>query len=139
MLIIRQIFKFLIVGASGTIIDLGILNALMWATGIFDGPFYAVFKGLSFIVAVVNSYIWNKFWTFRQKDASKAGKEFIKFFMVASGGLAINVSIASAVVMLWDPPPGISPLIWANFGAVLAVFGAATWDFLGYKFLVFRK
>lgn len=138
LFIIYQASKFLLVGILNTLIDLGVLNFLILITGMATGLSFPIFKGASFLVAVVNSYFWNKFWTFEKKDTTKAKKEFTQFFIVALIGLGINVLIASFVVNVIGPQFGLSEKIWANLGAITATFVGMTWNFLGYKFIVFK-
>jgi len=156
ILIIFQAAKFFLVGTLNTFIDLGVLNILISLTKIAKGPFYAVFKAISFLVATTNSYFWNKFWTFSsfapafaKASADKQGfggqgkkvdrKEFAKFFIVTFIGLLINVGVASFVVNTIGPQFGISEIIWASIGAIIAAFFAFLWNFTGSKFIVFKK
>ena len=138
--VIFQIIKFVGVGSLNTFIDLGVLNLLMLTYSIEAGPLYSLFKGISFVCATTNSYFWNKFWTFGKKEGKVIKtKEFIQFFAIAIGGLIINVITASFIVNTIGPKLGMTANLWANVGGITAAFAAATWDFLGYKFLVFHK
>ncbi len=142
LLIVRQAVKFILVGILNTLIDLGVLNLLIFLTGIASGFGYSAFKGISFIVAVINSYILNKFWTFKSAGGNQAAREFGQFFIVSAIGFGINVGVASLVVNVIGNPfafSGISDKIWANVGALSATFCAMAWNFIGYKFMVFRK
>lgn len=142
-----QIGKFVLVGGLNFLIDLGILNIFIFFTTIASGPFYAVFKGASFIIAVGNSYWLNKFWTFKGPDSEEAeqapkkktGKEFLQFFIVSLIGFIANVSIASLIVNWVGPQWGVSEKIWASVGAITASFLGMAWNFAGYKFIVFKK
>lgn len=135
---IFQAGKFVAVGVLNTLIDWGILAFLMLITGITTGLFYSIFKGISFLVAVINSYFWNKFWTFKKKEVKEAGKEFLQFLVVSLIGLGINVGIASLTVNIIAVPGGISPSAWGIFGAVAATVFSMVWNFVGYKFIVFK-
>lgn len=139
ILAIYQLAKFLLVGALNTFIDLGALNLLMWLSGIYTGIFFSVFKGISFLVAATNSYFWNKLWTFEKKESIFVGREYFKFLFIVAIGLLINVGVATFVVNVIGPQFGISEQLWANVGAFVAVFIALTWNFLGAKFIVFKK
>ena len=135
-----QIGKFALVGGVNFLLDLGVLNLFIFLTSIASGPFYSVFKGASFIVAVINSYLLNKFWTFSdQKQNKKVAKEFLSFVVVSLIGLFINNFIASFLVNYVGPQAGISENLWASIGAVIASFVGMFWNFVGYKFIVFKK
>ncbi len=138
-LIIYQAGKFALVGALNTFIDLGVLNGLIWISGIVAGPFYSVFKGISFLIATLNSYFWNKHWTFKKGKKVFAPGEFSKFLVVTAIGLFINVGIASFVVNIIDPQFGVTEKMWATTGAFAATLIAWIWNFLTSKFIVFKK
>jgi putative flippase GtrA len=133
-----QFGKFIIIGFSNTAIDFGVLNFLMYVSGAERGILFSVFKGMSFLLAVTNSYLWNKFWTFGNNGADQWKKEFIKFLAVSGTAFLINVGIASFIVNFLKPLPGISLTLWANFGAFVSLVLTISWTFLGYKFFVFR-
>lgn len=132
-----QFIKFLLVGLLNTGIDFGILNLLMFSTGITSGLGYTLFKAISFICAVINSYICNKRWTF-QKGKSFEKKEFSKFLIISIFAFSINVATASVLVNFTKPVFGISPYIWANISALVAAGFTTLINFFGYKYLVFK-
>jgi len=137
IIVIYQLAKFLLVGVLNTLVDLGILNLIILFVEVSSGIWYSIFKGFSFLVAVINSYFWNKWWTFEKKGEG-GGKEFSQFLMVSVIGFGINVGIASLVVNISGPQLGLSPKIWANVGAVMATLCSMLWNFVGYKFIVFK-
>lgn len=140
-IIFQQAVKFILVGILNTGIDLVVLNLLIFVSGISAGLGYSIFKGISFAVAVVNSYFLNKYWTF-QKNVNvnrEAGKEFISFFVASVIGFTINVGVASLVVNFIGPQLGIGSKIWANVGAIIATLTAMFWNFFAYKFIIFKK
>ena len=138
--VIYQIAKFVLVGALNTFVDFGVLNFLMFSTSIFSGTLYSYFKAISFICSVVNSYFWNKFWTFEEKKKEIIkGREFLKFVLVAGTGFVLNVSIASFIVNAIGPQFGISKELWGNVGAFIAIICVFLWNFVGYKLFVFKK
>ena len=139
ILVIFQIAKYLLSGVLATIIDLSILNILIVVSGIATGTYYAIFKGISFIVATFVKFLISKFWTFEKFEARKSLQETIQFFIVTLIGLAINVGTASLVVNAIGPQYGLSEKIWGNIGGIIAAFVSFAWNFLGYKFIVFKK
>jgi len=136
---IFQAAKFLLVGVVATLVDLGVLNLLMLGSGIATGLYFSIFKGVSFIVATCSKYLGDKFWAFEKMEKAGMRKEFGQFFAVTLVGLAINVGIASLVVNLFGSPFGMSEKLWANIGGIIAAFAAGIWNFVGYKFIVFKK
>ncbi len=139
VLAIYQMAKFVLVGALNTMVDFGVLNFLMWISGIYVGLFYSIFKGLSFLAASTNSYFWNKHWTFEKKEEAFAHQEYFKFLVIVGIGFLINVGIATFVVNIIGPQFGISKELWANVGAFIAILFAWVWNFTGAKFIVFKS
>lgn len=134
-----QLAKFGIIGVSNTIIDLGIYALLIHLTGTTTGILITGFKTLSVTIAIVNSYVWNKYWAFKREEASAIGKEFAQFVTVSLLGLVINVSITSVLVNLLGAPHGFSGSAWATTSGAIASICVLAWNFLGYKLLVFKR
>ena len=119
-----QFAKFGAVGAFNTFLDWGVLNILMLITGLVAGPAYSLFKGISFIIAAISAYFWNKHWTFDSKKKADS-KEVLRFITVTVIGGIINISISTKQL--------------ANIGAALATIISLIWNFIGYKIFVFKK
>lgn len=138
-LFVFQVAKFLLIGVLATLFYLTILNILMSFFGITEGIFYSVFVGLSYIIATLAKYLGDKLWAFEKMEKEEMGKEFGRFFMVTIIGFGINVGAASLIVNVVGNQFGVSEIIWANIGGIAASFVSALWNFLGYKFIVFKK
>ncbi len=140
-IVVFQLAKFLLIGALFALFDLVILNGLMQWFGVTleTRIKYSIFVGISFVIATSIKYIADKYWAFEKKEGSKVGIEFTGFFIVTliSGG--IQVGIASIIFYLINPMYGMSILAWANVGKILGIVAASAWNFLGYKFFVFKK
>jgi putative flippase GtrA len=139
--ILYQFAKFFLVGGMNTLVDLGILNLLIFFSGISSGLVYSLFKGTSFLVATTNSYVWNKLWTFAPQRRIRRGggsAEFGQFLVVSAIGFVINVGIASLVVNLVGPQFNLTAKTWANVGAIMGSVIGLLWNFVGYKFVVFK-
>ena len=138
-LFIFQVAKFLLIGVLATLLDLGVLNLLMWIFDVATGQTFIVFKGISFLGATLSKYWGNKLWAFEQSEMKGVEKEFTQFFVVTLIGLGINLGITSLIVNEIGPQLGIALKVWANIGAIAAALVGAAWNFLGYKFIVFKK
>ena len=137
--IIFQVAKFISVGILNTLIDWGILTVQVILTGINVGFGYSIFKSISFMVAVFNSFVWNKYWTFKKNDTGKTQQELLQFLLLSLVGFCINVGVASFVVNVIGPQGGISRNLWATVGGAVATMFSMVWDFVVYKFIVFKK
>jgi len=150
--VISQIAKFILVGGLNTLVDWGILSFLMFASrnsGISSSKtlfevfsvtivYYTLFKAISFVIATTNSYVWNKFWTFKRKTTEAVGKEFTQFLVVSIIGFLINVGIASFIFKFIHPLAGLNSDQWGIIAAAIATVVSLIWNFLGYKFIVFE-
>lgn len=153
--LVWQLAKFLVIGVMNTLVDLGVLALITivvtndsstiasqdtWFTALtLTVTYYSLYKGFSFIVANINSFFWNKYWTFGSTAAAQAPVQFFQFFLVSIIGFAINVVIASLVFSFFA---GSERLTVEQAGLVGALFGSViglAWNFIGYKFFVFKK
>lgn len=119
----RQFVKFVLVGLLTTVINFSVYGLLL-----FLDVYYLTAAVISFSIATLNSYTWNRIWTFR------AGKHRIgklaKFTTVQLAGLTLNL------VGLW--------LLVEHAGLhefpaqVLANGVVVASNFIGNKFWTFR-
>lgn len=137
-LFVFQAGKFFLTGSLITVIDIWILNFLMWISGITWGFWFSVFKGISFLIATMVKYAGSKFWIFEKFEVGISFKEVGQFLLVTLFGLGINVGVASLVNVL-GPQFEITKTSWASIAGIIAAFASATWNFIGYKFIVFKK
>lgn len=134
-----QFGKFVIIGFINTAIDFAVLNMLMYLTNIYKGQEIIIFNAISFTVAVTNSYIMNKYWTFGDKNREGTAKQFIEFLAVSIVGIILNTTIVYGVTTLVQPMFGMGIKLWANFAKAMATAVVLGWNFIGYKFFVFKK
>jgi len=131
-----QFGKFLAVGTLNTGIDFGTLNLLSWLTGIYGGVRLAPINVPGVLLALTNSYLLNKHWTF--KTPLYPGRRAGRFVLVSLAGMGLNTALMVALTHFVMRPTGLTPQLWENLAKVLATGGTLLWDFFGYKFLVFR-
>jgi putative flippase GtrA len=125
---IRQAVKFLSVGILNTLLDWAIYFGLThWVSFFADQQVFA--KGISYSIGVLNSFYWNKTWTFRSQSSS--WRALLLFILSNLIGLVINsgaLHICLNVLAL----PEVAALVLATGSSLL-------WNFAISKFVVFKK
>lgn len=131
-----QFFRYAIVGLFNTAVDFSIFNALSVFFSVYSGMALALINAVSFSVVIVQSFLLNKFWTFRARGAV-IRVEFARFFLVSAGALFLNTGIVYVLTTPVGPPAGASPLLWENVAKAIALGVNIIWNFFGFKFFVF--
>ncbi len=136
---VLQLTKYLLIGILVMLIDLKIFSLLIWFFGLELAIITGVSKGISFLVAVFAKFLGTKYWAFEkiQKDGIK--EEFLKYLTVTFIGLLIDISCFFYFARIMGPQFGLSLNIWVKISVILAAIMAAAWNFLSYKFIVFKK
>lgn len=132
-----QLSKFGSIGSLNAVIDFTILNLLSSVSGIYKGPWLILFNALSFAIAVVNSYLLNKRWTFKHNRPGNP-REFSTFFGIYLIGLGLNSILVYSITSFVTPIAGIHPQLWLNVAKVVSNSVSAFWNFFAMKFLVFK-
>lgn len=133
LLFVRQAGRFVLVGVFADVVDIKVFQLLFWLV-----PFSLFFKIVSFLIAVVIKYAINKYWTF-EKTGEGASREAVQFFAVTIVGLLLNVASFYCATKIIGPQFALSTTLWTELSIIFAALVAAIWNFLGYKFLVFKK
>jgi putative flippase GtrA len=133
-----QFLKFTLVGALNTAVDLAVLNGLILLTQRGrTGSLYVCFKAISFLAAVLHSYVINCKWTFRvgvrQRNWRSQGTRFLA---ISIGGAFINIFVATVVAVFIQPVPVLRPL-WPSIGALAGSGFGLFWNFCLYRCFVF--
>lgn len=126
----QQALRFGVVGCLNTLVDAALYLALTRWLPLF-ALYPALAKALSYSAGVLNSFYWNKNWTFRSQAGSVGWKAFLPFVLVNLLGVLIN---AAAMQVCLDT---------LSFNEALAFISATgvtlSWNFLVSKLIVFRK
>lgn len=136
--LVPRMARFAAVGVMTTVIDLGVLNILLyigsdWGT---HEHLFPVFATISFICSTLNSFYWNRTWTFRGHEG-RARQQLPSFYFVTLISFAINVGLSSALVW-WHPFPWIPDTLWANVAKMAASGVSMLLNFTGYHRFVFK-
>lgn len=138
-LFIYQAAKHLLVGTFVTIVDLKIFEFLVWFFGILTLVNPLAAKAISFIVATLLKYLGNKYWAFQKHGREDLKREVAQFFYITLFTLVIDIGMFYYLTSSLGPQFGIPIAVWTKLSVILAGLSAATLNFLGYKFLVFKK
>ena len=85
----KRFLKFSFVGITGTIVDFGVLNLLRL---VFDVPLVWS-QGISFICAVINNFLWNRYWTYPESRSKGAPTQLMQFFLINVIGILIRTPL----------------------------------------------
>jgi putative flippase GtrA len=133
-LFVHQAGKFALAGAFADVIDIKVFQFLFLIL-----PFSLAIKAFSFLVATLIKYLTNKHWTFAKHEKASQSREVVQFFTVAIIGLFINVVSFYCATQIIGPQFKIPAELWTELSIIFSALVVATWNFLGYKFIVFKK
>lgn len=113
-----------------------IFTSLATRDGVFDAKLACVpfFKPISAGVAILNSFLWNRRWTFRIRGREHRSVQLRKFFAVALIGLLLNTIITTGLGNVIPGHPKRSLFV----GQLIATVVVAFWNFFGQKLWTFR-
>ena len=138
--LITKFLKFGVVGASGMVVDFGVLILMRDVVGLPD--LWA--NTISFTAAATSNYFLNRIWTFRSKD-KQVGVEYLKFLAVSIVGLGINNGVLWLSSRLWPGAYyasinflGMDIDVFYLF-KLLAIAITTIWNFFGNMLFTFRK
>ena len=86
-----RFLKFSFVGVTGTIIDFGVMNLMSL---VFHLPLLWA-QGISFTIAVVNNFLWNRYWTYPDSRSKKAPQQLIQFVLINLVGILVRTPLIS--------------------------------------------
>ena len=124
---LKQFLKFNVVGILNTAIDLLVFALFNSVFGFGD----ALSKTVSYSCGVLNSYLWNSRWTFKQEQ-KRTKKEFLLFVLVNLVSYGASLFILYACRTWFGIENGTVRNLIATPVAVVI-------NFVGNKLFVFRK
>lgn len=122
-----QAVKYALVGLSNTAIDAAAYYALTRWLGLGSLPVLA--KGLSYALGMVNSFHWNRTWTFQSR--SNPWRAAVLFTLTHLAALGINAGMMASGLNVLRLPEGIS--------LAVATAAAFVWNFTLNKWVVFSR
>jgi putative flippase GtrA len=89
--------KFCIVGLSSTAINFAVFN-ILHKLNVFLVPSLTI----AFFLSMLNGFIWNRRWTFREARKNSAATQSLRFFAVNIVGWILNTSIVVLIVAHYE-------------------------------------
>lgn len=120
----KRLIRFCIVGGVNTLIDFGVFIGLHFGLGVW----VMVSHVTGAVLAIINSYLLNKYWTFGDTSPHNP-RQITKFLSVSVAGLALSSLTIFLCKMVMDPLPA----------KVIAVFVSLVWNYCGSRFFVFLQ
>lgn len=135
------VLRYFFVGCLNTLLNALLFNLFIWISGVARGPLIVVFSLVSFSITLIHSYLWNRFWVFRQHTFGDTThlQLFSKFGIVAVVVGVVGSSLLYIITTVIGAPAGIAPQLWANIALVITAPVAFASNYLGNRFLVFRQ
>ena len=121
----KRYAQFCIVGSTGVLVDMGTFYMLADPTRV--GLNLTVTKLIAAEAALLNNFLWNDLWTFRELSSGRTvcrarWARFLRFNLICTVGIGLSVMILNMQVnsFRWN-------LYLANFIAIILV---SVWNFL---------
>jgi putative flippase GtrA len=86
-----RFLKFSFVGVTGTIVDFGVMNLMSL---VFHLPLLWA-QAISFTIAVVNNFLWNRYWTYPDSRSKRAPQQLIQFVLINLVGILVRTPLIS--------------------------------------------
>ena len=111
-------------------VTLGVFALLARVFRVPDIPANAI----AYVLGIVNSFFWNKYWTFSARKSGRGWREFGLFFLVNLPPLVVNVVVFSALNLGFKS----GSFLIRESETFVAALVAVVWNFLGSRYLAFR-
>jgi len=146
----HRIFKFLMVGGIGTLVQLVTLQLFRTIVPDFDWLFLTGFVLASFLsieVAILSNFILNNVWTFadRKITLAQAPLKFLQFNVTSAGSILIQLIVATIGERVFGLFKLLTvPVINYNFdtGTLYVMIGILIglfWNFFAYNAFIWKK
>lgn len=137
---VKRFVKFSLVGALGAVVDFTVLNLVKWlfeATGVGEGLSVGIeprqlqligANTISFSIAVLSNFTWNRLWTFPESRERPLGKQLAQFAVVNLIGLGIN-TLLLVVLDRFVFRSMVSDRLSYNLAKAVAIGAVLFWNF----------
>jgi putative flippase GtrA len=132
-----QILRYCLVGGVNTLIDISVLNILLWRDPSHNASLLLVENSVAYASGAVSSLFLNKHWTFRRKQ--RPTRREVRRFLTS-----LALELVSSNGFLWLAGRALSPFIsnvtlWANASKLLTVAANTVLSYLIMRFWIFAS
>ena len=128
--LVPELAKFGVVGATGSVVDLG-GSALLYGT-FHLGPITS--KAIALSAACVVTYLGSRFWTFRDRENQAVHRELILFIVLNVIGLLIAETVIGITAYAFGAKDqiayNVASVIGTGFGTIFRFWAYRKWVFL---------
>ena len=139
-----RFFRFASVGIVGAIVDFGTFNLLAGLIGMV-----AVWASvLSFTAAIINNFLWNRFWTYPDSRSKTPTRQLIQFTIISVVGLAIRtplfafLEVRLRIIFATLPLPYVTfinaEFLGQNMALAIAVVVVMFWNFFANRYWTYN-
>ncbi|MGX1305319.1 putative flippase GtrA [Amorphus suaedae] len=114
---LRRIFRFLVTGGMGFLVDAGVLSLVLAVTSI--GPIGA--RCISFPAALLVTWLLNRSWSFGDRERPRLSKELAGYVGLQVAGFLVNSGIY-VVLVTGIGGVALPPVVALFFGSGAAAF-----------------
>jgi putative flippase GtrA len=134
----KRFIRFAIVGAIGAVVDFGLFNLLNSLIGVDP----VVSSIISFIAAVLNNFLWNRYWTYPDSRTKSVSTQIVQFALINVIGLLIRTPLFAfletvSVPVIKSVLPAeffLSPVfIGHNLSLATAILVVMLWNFFANR------
>ncbi len=132
-----QFVQYCIVGGLNTLVDVGMLNILLWRFPTHNVEALASYSAIAYSCGAISSFFLNKYWTFRHTHKPTRG-ELLRYVIT----IVVEVLYSSALIWLAGRvlQPFISNItLWGNASKLVAVVCGAVLSYLLMRFWTFAR
>jgi putative flippase GtrA len=130
-----QFLRYCLVGGANTLVDLLVLNVLLWSFPTNNVLVLVVYNSVAYSSGAVTSFFANKYWTFGRRQRT-TGREVVRFAI----SLCLEILLSNALVWLAGKalqPVIANPTLWGNASKLVAVAVGALLSYTCMRFWTF--
>lgn len=133
----EQFGKFAAIGFTNSAVDFGIFNFIFALSG-QRHEYFIISNIISFCIAAVHSFLWNKYWAFGASSSEGGLWEIAKFISVLLSAVAVN-TVIGYVAFTSGIALGGGTTAAANLGKIAGSAVALLITFIGFRLIVFKR